>query len=423
MTFRRPQIGFLLLVALAPFDGVRLLAEVPVVGAAWKFVVGGLVLLATFLCPPEARGVPGRRLPTWTIPLAGLIVIGLASAVYVGDVQGVVGLKLDFAYVLVAWSVWRCPLDTVERDRLVSILMGTGLIVSVYGIFQQVIGPDAVHGLGYGYDTAIRFIGDSFRAFSSFENAPAFAMFVMIVLLVGIPVVLSDTARARNRVFLVLLPVYFLGVGAAFSRSALVGLGVGLAYLGLRRYRIVLAALPLVLVAFLVFGGNVAETLSSSSSLTERTTGWQENLEEVVSVPLGAGIGAVGSAAETVIELRGLEADRYQPDNYYFKTLYELGVLGLWMLLLVMIGGLLSTGRIADRLSGADRGLADGIGAQIVAAVAAAFFTSYLEVFPIDFLFWGLLVIAATMNPDVAPRVEEEAGRDVPDGAPVSAIA
>jgi hypothetical protein len=322
--------------------------------------------------------------------------------------------------VLVAWAVWRCPLDGVERDRLVSILMGTGLIVSAYGIVQQIIGADAVHGLGYEYDTTIRFIGDSFRAFSSFENAPAFAMFVMIVLLVGVPVALTDSARARNRAFLVLLPVYVLGLGAAFSRSALVGLGVGLLYLGLRRHRIVLAALPLVLVAFLAFGGNVTETLTSTSSLTDRTTGWQENLEEVVAAPLGAGIGAVGSAAETVIELRGLEADRYQPDNYYFKTMYELGVLGLWMLALVMFGGLLATGRIADRLAGRDRALADGIGAQIVAAIAAALFTSYLEIFPMDFLFWSLLVIAATMSPDIAPPVKETA--DLAEGAPISAI-
>ncbi len=399
MTLRRPQLGFLLLVALAPFDGLRLLVEVPVVGAAWKFVLGAIVLLATFVCPASARARRGRRLPSWSIPLFGLAFIGLASAAYVGNVQGLVGLKLDFAYVLVAWAVWRCPLDARERDRLVTILMGTGAVVAVFGVYQQVIGPDAVHALGYGYDTSIRFIGDSFRAFSTFENAPAFAMYVMIVLLIGIPVALSDTKRARNRCFLVLTPLYFLGLGAAFSRSSLVGLGVGLVFLGFRRYRIVLAALPLVLVGFLVFGGNVTETLSSSSSLNDRTTGWEENLAQVSGYPLGAGIGAVGSAAETVIELHGLEADRYQPDNYYFKTLYELGVLGLWMLALVMIAGLVSTAKIADLLRGRDRALADGISAQIVAAIAAAFFTSYLEIFPMDFLFWTLLALGATMRP------------------------
>jgi hypothetical protein len=40
----------------------------------------------------------------------------------------------------------------------------------------------------------------------------------------------------------------------------------------------------------------------------------------------------------------------------------------------------------------------DGIAAQIIAAIAAAFTASYLEIFPLDVLFWLLLVMAATMD-------------------------
>jgi hypothetical protein len=408
---RRPQFGILLLLVLAPFDGLRLLVEIPVVGAAWKFVIAGFVLAATFVCPKSARA-PRRKLPPWVLPLTLMILIGLASAVAVGPVQGLVGLKLDFAYLLVAAAAWRCPLDARDRDRLVTILMVTGFICAVGGIAQQLLGERYLHDtLGYEYDITIRFIGNSLRSFSTFTNAPAFALYLMIVLLIGLPHLFSERGRPRNRLFLFALPVYALGLGSAFTRSALLGLGAGLLYLGLRRYRVLIAALPLVLLVFLLFGGNVTETLGSSSSLGERTSGWQENIEQVAAHPLGAGIGAVGSAAETVAELNEFDLNRYQPDNYYFKTVYELGLLGLWMFILVLIGAFASVFRAADHRAGRDRALADGVAGAFVAALVAATVTAYLEIFPMDLLFWLLITVVATM--DARPV-------DAPEQSPLS---
>jgi hypothetical protein len=394
---RRPQFGILLFVALAPFDGLRLLVEIPVVGAAGKFVLAGLVLAATFVCPHEARAQDRRRLPRWAVPLSGFVLVGLASAVAVGFVQGGVGLKFNFAYLLVAWAVWRCPLDARDRDRLVSIFMVTALVAAVVGIAQQVLGSVAVHNLGYDYNSTIRFIGSRLRSFSTFENAPAFALYVSLALLMGVPQALRDTKRFRNRCFLLLIPVYLLGMGTSFTRSGLLAFAAGVLYLGLRRYRVVIAVLPLVLLAFLFFGGNVTETLSSSSSLTERTSGWQANVDQVRTHPLGAGIGAVGGAAETVNELTG-RTGRYQPDNYFFKTAYELGLLGLWMLVLFLIAAVISTHTAADRLTGMDQAFADGVTATIVGAIVASFTASYFEIFPMDMLFWLLLTVVATMD-------------------------
>jgi hypothetical protein len=285
--------------------------------------------------------------------------------------------------------------------------MVTGFICAIAGIAQQLVGERYLHDvMGYDYDLTIRFIGSSLRSFSTFTNAPAFALYVMIVLLLGLPQLLSERGRLRNQLFLFAIPVYALGLGSAFTRSALLGLGAGLLFLGLRRYRVVLAALPLVLLVFLLFGGNVTETLSSSSSLGERTSGWQENIEQVAAHPLGAGIGAVGSAAETVAELEELDVNRYQPDNYYFKTVYELGILGLWMFVLFLIGAFTSVFRAADHVAGRDRAFADGVAASFVAALVAASVTAYLEIFPMDLLFWLLITVVATMDarPAAMPR-------------------
>ena len=59
----------------------------------------------------------------------------------------------------------------------------------------------------------------------------------------------DDRARPRNRLFLLLLPIYAAGLLLSTTRSAFVGIAVGLAYLGWKRYRVLLLLIPAGLVA------------------------------------------------------------------------------------------------------------------------------------------------------------------------------
>ena len=128
---------------------------------------------------------------------------------------------------------------------------------------------------------------------------------------------------------------------------------MGLIYLGVRRYRVLLLALPLGIVALLVLGalgGSITASFSSGSSLAARQLGWEDNLVQLTHHPFGVGIGSTGAAAAKAAQIATAanptaSAQTYNPDNYYFKTLYELGVLGLWMFVLVLIGAFSSTHR------------------------------------------------------------------------------
>ena len=391
----RPQRGLLLLVALAPFDGLRII--VPGVSVTWKFVLLGGTLLATFVCPASARGRAHARIPALALPVAGFLLVGLLSAAAVGGTQGLVGLKLDFLYLLAAIAVWRCPFDCSERDHFVTILMVTGFVCSIVGLAQQLIGPAQLHAWGYPYNDTIRFkSGGWFRSFSTFEQPFPFALYLAFVVLVGVAVALQDTGRFRNHIFLMALPVYGAGLLFSFVRSAFVALFVGSLYLAFRGRRIVFAVVPLLLVAFLVLGSGVNHSVTSGSSLQERTSGWEANIHNVVDHPLGAGIGSTGSAAEKLVKLRQATA-AYQPDNYLFKTVYELGLLGLWLLVLVFVATFGTASALARRLDGVDAAFCDGLAAAVLGAAAASFFATYLEIFPLDLLFWLSLGVLAGM--------------------------
>jgi hypothetical protein len=219
----------------------------------------------------------------------------------------------------------------------------------------------------------------------------------MVVLLVGLAVALEDLRRTRNRLFIFAVPLLVVGMASSVVRGAWLGLAVGLIYLGWRRYRVLLLIIPVAVVALLYLPGSLSSAALSGSSLAERGSGWQANAQQIVAHPLGAGIGATGAAAAKVAALQG-GGTTYQPDNYYFKTVYELGVLGLWLLLVAFLTIFRSTDQAARRLSGRDSALILGISAAVLAAISASFVATYFEIFPMDVLFWLLLGVVATCD-------------------------
>jgi putative inorganic carbon (HCO3(-)) transporter len=383
----RPQRGVLLLAALVPFHGLLLIVPAPTVVSGWKEALVLVTLAATVVAPPQARAPAGRRPPPWTLAVVGLVALGVLSAVVVGGLQAAVGMKTLFFYVLVTVAVWRCPLDAAERDRLVSVLMACGVITAVVGIAQQVVGGAVLNSLGYEYNSAIRTTGGMLRSFSTFNQPFGFGFFLMVVILVGLPVALADRGRRRNQAFLLALPVLGVALGFTFVRGAWIGVAVGLAYLGSTRQPALLLTIPLGLVALLLLPQELAAPALSSSSSVERVESWRERASQMADAPLGTGVGASGSASEKVAKLGGGD-DRYQPDNYYFKVLLELGVLGLWLFLL-LLGSLFFTARsAASRLGGRDGAFAGGVAATVVAVAVASLVATYLEIFPMDVYFW-----------------------------------
>lgn len=393
----RPQRGVLALAGLAPFDGVLEILPLPALADYWTEALAVVVLAGTFVAPASARGRPDRPLPTWRIGVYGFVGIAVLSALTVAPVQAAVGLKISFFYIVALVAVWRCPLDERERDRFVSILMAVGLLAALIGLGQQLVGPAALAALGYEYNSTIRFAGSFMRSFSTFVQPFGFGFFLMVVLLIGIPVALDDVRRLRHRFFLALLPVYGLALLSTIVRGAWLGVLLGGVYLGAHRYRILLLGLPLALLVLVAVPPEAVGTALSSSSSVERAEGWQANVERVGDHPLGEGIGSTGSAALSVVRLGG-DANTYQTDNYYFKVVLELGILGLWAFLLALAGIFGQQRRASKLLRGPDAALAAGAGAATIAAAGACFVASYFDIFPMDFLFWVLAGIVADLT-------------------------
>ncbi|MEO6121608.1 MAG: O-antigen ligase family protein [Acidimicrobiales bacterium] len=393
----RPQLGLLVLAALVPFDGLLLIVPHAGFVEGWKEFLVLLTFGATLFASPAARGPTRLPRPVWVSAAAALIGLALLSCLFVGGFQALIGIKVGFFYALVGVAAWRCPLDARERDRLVSILMAGGFATAVYGLLQQVMGGDRLNQLGYAFNETIRFSGDRLRSFSSFNQPFPFAFFLVLVILVGLPVALGDRARLRNQLFVISLPVLSLALASTVVRGAWLALAVGGGFLAAQRHRALFLLLPPALALMAFLPPDLASPAFHASSTNERVSSWRANISRVVDNPLGLGVGATGAAAE---KSAGTGEDTYQPDNYYFKTVLELGLVGLWLLGLLYAGAFASTRLSAARLAGQDGALALGVAGSVASVAAASVVATYLEIFPMDLYFWLLLAVVARCDPE-----------------------
>jgi len=391
----RPQRGVLLLAALVPFDGLLSIVETPPFAEGWKEALLMWALVWAVLGVVGERR-PGLRLPTFVGPLALYVGIGVLSAIFVGGAQALVGLKVGYFFAGVLIVLWLRPFDARDRDRLITILMAAAFVTSLGGLAQQVLGAEGVHALGYEYNKTIRFTGGFMRSFSTFDLPFSFGFFLVMVLLLGVPVAISEPGRARSVAFLASTPVIGLALAFTFVRGAWLVLAVGLLYLAIHRYRWLLLGVPIAALSLAMLPGQLASPAFQTVSLGERQVGWLDNIGRVTAEPLGNGIGATGSAAEKTREVTHLTNAVYQPDNQYFKVLYELGVVGLWFFALTLVASLLYVRRLEPHLSGTDRALADGVVANILGVCAACLVATYFEIFPMELFFWMLLGVVTT---------------------------
>ncbi len=417
----RPQRGLLLLAALLPFDGLLLVIPGGDSFGPWKEALLAVTFAAALVSPRSARAQGKVDLPVWVPAAIAFVALGIVSAVLTGGTVAFWGLKISYLYALVPAILWRCPFTAADRDRLVGILMATGVVTALIGLAQQVVGPARLNGLGYEYNTAIRFSGSLLRSFSTFTQPFSFGLFLSLVLLVALPVALADAKRLRNVLFLVATPVLVAAMAASVVRGATLALLVGLLVLAVWRFRMIFHAFVPGLLVLLLIPTSVLTDYFSSSSLEQRTSGWATIFDSLLTAPLGNGIGTTGAAAEKAVEqgaavsdvvtFRGT-TDLYLPDNQFVKTVIELGPIGLWLFLVLGAAIVSASINVARRSTGRDRALAQGIAASIIGAAAASLVSTYLEIFPLDFYFWLLVGVLISLGGPGSTEDEGDEGVD-----------
>ncbi len=240
--------------------------------------------------------------------------------------------------------------------------MGVGVLTAFYGVAQQIIGHQRLNQWGYAYNSVLRFNGGFLRSISTFALPFSFGFFLMMVIVICLPVALADLKRRRNQLFVLVMPLLAVGLITSIVRAAMLGLLVGVLYIGFRRFRSVFAVLvPLGLARAVLHprierhvGVVVGQHQGAQRQLDREPHGdarsparhrrRRDRCREGAVVRPDRGGASRGlrhrpEPARPDVYTPVLGANGvYQPDNYYLKTLVELGVLGLWFLMRLLIG-------------------------------------------------------------------------------------
>jgi uncharacterized membrane protein YhaH (DUF805 family) len=354
-----------------------------------------------------------QRSDFWVVTLIGFLI-----ALYVVNLGG--GLERDIAWLhgvrlfteplilLLVGLTLGDPRRTLAWSQASLIATATG--VALYGIAQQILGVDRLLGLGYAWDVHLRLINEHLRSFGTLDEPFAYAA----LLLFGLAAVVFGVHRGPL-VWLAGL-VILAGLAPSYVRSALVSLVALVGLWLVRKGRHVTAGFMLVIVvvgAMLLISSEQAtekRTVQSGPAVfytaNGRTEAWRVMFNDPWELPLGKGVGEVGTAKQraTFTLTRSAEearqAETFEVDSGYFATIADVGLVGLTALLLLIA-------RLGVVLyNGAKRGLSAGwFGlALLLTLVFDAITRESFTAFPTAFL--GLLLVGISLGAILADERE-----------------
>jgi hypothetical protein len=335
--------------ALIPLFAVIPAARVfvaPWAGAIKEVVISAAVVALLFVT--LQRSAQRRRQPidSWvlcgTVALLGLYVINLGGELKPEnfDVAWMHGVRLVAEPLLLLLIGLGLNEPRRTMNWAVASLIVTAVGVACVGLAQQALGPFALVELGYEWDTHVRRIGDRLRSFGTLDDSFAYAA----LLLFGLAAVLLW--MRRGPLALGAAGIISAGLVVSFVRSSVV---IFVALLGLWLARkgqtllavLVLAASMTAAAAFLFSTTGATETRTVRAgpslylTLNGRTDIWGTILGKTSDLPLGQGVGVVGTAADRAqIEIGGSLAstEKTSVDSGYMSVVADVGLVGLAVL-------------------------------------------------------------------------------------------
>jgi hypothetical protein len=374
----RPFLGIMILVWLAPLHSLMLagMVSVPAIPRAgleafklWRVALALLLLMRAWW--------PTRRWPrvTWLDIAIGLFILVEIVFLFLPPGPGLTvrlfAIQFDSLFFAFYFLGRFFPYTYRQFRWIVGSLVAIGVLAGLFALIEVTVFRDFLFRLrpyfAYLGSEVTRRLPTQFYSFiggvavqrpgSLYLNPIEFSFALLLPLLLVWALGLYNAYRPARRLWLALL-VMLGGLAFALSRSAFIGLALGLGLVLLARQRMprwFLALLVVLLLAATVVAGvlrldrflldtiNVAEP-SARGHLSR----WQQSLETMQEAPLGLGLGSIGPVAR-----RFVDRDALINESWYFQIASEMGIpaglLFALIMLLLIVQSLLIWPTMPDR--------------------------------------------------------------------------
>jgi hypothetical protein len=405
-----PQVMVAVTIPLFAFLPSAKVLISPVLGPVKDFITlaaAGAVLI-TLLQRKKRPGAPDvdRPLIWLVVAVLGLYFVNLGGTL-AGGGHGIAwaqGLRLLSEPLILLCAGLSLPNPRRTLHVAVNVLVATGVVVALYGLYEQFVGPWRLVAQGYSFTHEVRKIGGHLRSFGTLDDPFAYAAFLLLAITAAL------FWMRRGPLKTAALSVMAIGLLFSFVRSAILISVALLAIWLLRNGRV--ATGFIMLFASLAAGMTFLVGVSGASeghavragpntyiTLNGRTSAWAAVFDRRARLPFGLGVGKVGTAANRAnygvfADPRKARSKTIAVDSAYFATVADVGLVG-FAVVLALLARLLVLGIAATRWPGPAGWLALGwLAVLLIDAVTRESFTGFPTAF-LGFLLIGLALASA----------------------------
>ncbi|MEW9121225.1 MAG: O-antigen ligase family protein [Thermotaleaceae bacterium] len=308
------------------------------------------------------------------------------------------GIRVILQYILWYFVAINIIKEPVAVKKILLILIVIGLILSLHGIYQYIIGVE-IPTTWYDskHETSMRT-----RVFSIIGSPNILGSLLVLILPITLSFVLNERGWLRKLLYLGAMGAMVLCLVFTFSRGAWLAFALSaVIYTLLKDKRL---AIPMVLGGILLLvlvpqiGDRIAYMLSPeymlSSARGGRIARWTAALEAVKTSPLfGVGLGRYGGA----VAMRNIPGSFYT-DNFYLKTMAEMGIVGVTAFLYLLYRGAIESLRAIRKLKD-DRlhNIGLGIFTGLIGLLAQNAVENVFEVPMMATYFWILVAVILSL--------------------------
>lgn len=370
-----------------------------ILASIWEEVFLLLAILLILWRKALQQSPPGGRETPLGVFILLFMAIGLLLMSLVAPFPAVAlaGYRAVVEYMIWFFLIIRLLETDQDFQVLFRSFLFLGLFLGLHGIYQYVVGVPIPASWVSQTEMGVRT-----RVFSLTGSPNIFGSLLVLLAPLSASMIYSVRKLYQKVLFVGMTGLICLALLFTFSRGAWVGMVVTVALFSLYLDRRLLGLMGVGIAGILAFVPSITSRLTylftsdyaEASAIGGRTLRWEmgKMLLHENNPWTGFGLGRFGGAVAMNNQLLD-ETEEFQyfyMDNYYLKTMVEMGYIGLIAFLLLLAALVIYGLRAIYRSTPAQRPFAVGIFSGLIGVLVHSYFENIFEEPYMMAYFWGL---------------------------------
>lgn len=379
---------------------IRNISFLSIFSSIWDELLLLILFMYIIIKKIKSSGSLGFNLTPMALPAAIYIILGVAHVMLVAPeiYVAIEGFRAVFQQVLWYFVITQLVRDVTDSKQVINLMISMGLFLGVHATYQYIT---KVPMPGNWVDVTENI---STRAFSIVGSPNILGALFVLFIPMGVGMFLTKKEKNSKRFYLISTVFMVLGLVFTLSRGAWLAFAFSiLIYIITLNYKFIVTFI-LLGGMFILSGGTMSQRLLfmlSPSYMVKSAAGgrlhrwkiglnvWRQNRI------LGRGLGRYGGAVAMNNELAP-----FYLDNYYLKTLTEMGIYGILGLAFVIICFIIFSRNIIKHQDNKNKKiLSISLFAGVMGLLAQNFVENIFEVPAMAIYFWIVVALINTLAP------------------------